>query len=321
MTDVMSLQTNAMDLLKRIMGELVGEIKEHRNDMKHLREEMSEMRQELQCLKQEKSSLLNQPAAVTVDSKKSEMPASPVSVTNPPEGGDEPKAKKEPRQGGPLGSRKRQTSVKKSTRVENQPVASKSPPQQKEKASFSQTATVKYDSPNRTQNSKSNSRRVKSMISPQKAGKMNVLKKELVIAPYTAAELMDSQRRDKVLRNFMRYKTGLYDAKYMSIQEVDGQQLFCFKKKAYIPARLRKRTIQHYKTQYSQDAALFAMRANCIWPDMETEFSNAASTSKSTSSPTLVDKEGDSESQKPKAGSPQLSKPKARMRRRGSCVV
>jgi hypothetical protein len=89
--------------------------------------------------------------------------------------------------------------------------------------------------------------------------------------------LADHQRRDKALRRFMKTKTGLYDVKFMSIREVDDQQIFCFKRKAYIPVKLRTTTIRYYKEQHADaddDDALAALTKNCIWPDLDVDFYN-----------------------------------------------
>jgi hypothetical protein len=100
-------------------------------------------------------------------------------------------------------------------------------------------------------------------------------KKAARIEPHTAADLVKHQRKDPVLRQFMQTQMGLYTIKSMSIHEIDGCQIFFFDKKAYIPAKLRAKTIRHYK-QANVDIsdALTALKSNCIWPTLEEDFRN-----------------------------------------------
>lgn len=106
-----------------------------------------------------------------------------------------------------------------------------------------------------------------SPVSPKKA------KPPASMEPHDPQVLSDHQRKDKALRHFMTTKEGLYESKYMSILEIKGGNIICFKKKIYIPQSLRRMTIQHYKKDHPTDsAALEALRKNCCWPDLEKDF-------------------------------------------------
>ena len=97
------------------------------------------------------------------------------------------------------------------------------------------------------------------------------------LEPHAAEDLLAAQRKDKALRHFMKTKEGLFDSKYMSLREVSGGNVVLFKKKIYIPEKLRSKTIQYYRAEYSDSEALEKMRKNCCWPDMETDYSDAIS--------------------------------------------
>jgi hypothetical protein len=100
-------------------------------------------------------------------------------------------------------------------------------------------------------------------------------KKAARIEPHAAADLVKHQRKDAVLRQFMQTQMGLYTIKSMSLHEIDGCQIFFFDKKAYIPAKLRAKTIRHYKqTNVDANDALAALKSNCIWPTLEEDFTN-----------------------------------------------
>jgi len=92
------------------------------------------------------------------------------------------------------------------------------------------------------------------------------------LEPHGAEDLLANQRKDKALRHFMKTKEGLFDPKYMSLREVDGGNLVLFKKKIYIPEKLRAETIEYYRSEHSESEALEKMRKNCCWPDMEKDF-------------------------------------------------
>lgn len=94
------------------------------------------------------------------------------------------------------------------------------------------------------------------------------------LEPHTASDLVAAQRSDKALRTFMKTKEGLYDAKYMSLREESNVgNIVCFKKKIYVPLKLREKTIQYYKHEHSPDSvALATLRKNCCWPDLEKDF-------------------------------------------------
>lgn len=93
------------------------------------------------------------------------------------------------------------------------------------------------------------------------------------LEPHSAKDLEESQRLDKALRNFMKTKEGLFDSKHMSIRDEQGCNIICFRKKIYIPDKLRSKTIQYYKRLHHTDSeALTALRKNCCWLDLEKDF-------------------------------------------------
>lgn len=94
------------------------------------------------------------------------------------------------------------------------------------------------------------------------------------LEPHSAKDLLEAQRKDKVLRLFMKTKEGLYDPKYMSLREVPNVgNIVMFKRKIYIPEILRAETIAHYKKMHDTDSqALEMMRKNTCWPDLEKDF-------------------------------------------------
>ena len=96
--------------------------------------------------------------------------------------------------------------------------------------------------------------------------------------PHTSKELVEHQRKDKVLREFMKTKQGLYDPKYLSLREVDEGNIVCFKRKIYIPKKLRDKSISHYKREFIVESmALAALRKNCCWPELEKDFFSGTS--------------------------------------------
>lgn len=109
------------------------------------------------------------------------------------------------------------------------------------------------------------------VASPKKA------KPPASLDPHTAVELVEAQRLDKALRQYMKTKEGLYEAKYMSLRPAStptgDHNIVCFKKRIYIPTTLRQKTIDYYKRHNTTDSqALEALRKNCIWPDLEKDF-------------------------------------------------
>jgi len=91
--------------------------------------------------------------------------------------------------------------------------------------------------------------------------------------PHAVEDLLTAQRKDPALRQFMKTKEGLFEPKYLSVREVEGGSLVLFKKKFYIPERLRSKTIQYYKNEYQTESkALEVLRKNCCWPELEKDF-------------------------------------------------
>jgi hypothetical protein len=106
-----------------------------------------------------------------------------------------------------------------------------------------------------------------SPVSPKK------VKPPASLDPHNPIDLVESQRLDVTLRTYMKTKEGLYDGKYMSLRPAAGGNIVCFKRRIYIPIKLRQKTIQHYKRHNtSESKALEALRKNCIWPDLEKDF-------------------------------------------------
>jgi len=93
------------------------------------------------------------------------------------------------------------------------------------------------------------------------------------LEPHSPETLLEQQRKDKALRHFMKTKEGLFDTKYMSLRAVDGGNLVMFKKKVYVPEKLRAKTIEYYKNEHDEESkALEVLRKNCCWPDLEKDF-------------------------------------------------
>ena len=91
--------------------------------------------------------------------------------------------------------------------------------------------------------------------------------------PHAVEDLLTAQRKDPALRHFMKTKEGLFEPKHLSVREVEGGSLVLFKKKFYIPERLRSKTIQYYKNEYQTESkALEVLRKNCCWPELEKDF-------------------------------------------------
>jgi hypothetical protein len=93
--------------------------------------------------------------------------------------------------------------------------------------------------------------------------------------PYTSEELYEAQRKDTDLREYMKSnsKSGLpYTAKQTSIEILEGYKLLYFRKRVYIPATLRKATIQFYVATYGDNESLANLSKYCIWPDLEADY-------------------------------------------------
>lgn len=130
--------------------------------------------------------------------------------------------------------------------------------QMKESNDASMSASASFQYPSSMTN---------SPVSPKKT------KPPAALDPHTAADLVEAQRLDKALRQYMKTKEGLYEAKYMSLRPAAGGNIVCFKKRIYVPATLRKKTIDYYKRYNATDSqALEALRKNCIWEDLEKDF-------------------------------------------------
>ena len=72
----------------------------------------------------------------------------------------------------------------------------------------------------------------------------------------------------------MQSQTGLPNtAKNMSVMDIDGNKLVYFKKKVYIPVKLRRKTVKFYCESYPDDAHS-TLRKNCIWPERDEDVDN-----------------------------------------------
>jgi hypothetical protein len=117
-------------------------------------------------------------------------------------------------------------------------------------------------------------RRLQETIESLSSEKENTKSKQPAsLEPHSEKDLAEGQRLDKALRRYIKSKEGLYDVKYMSTREENGNTIVCFKKKIYIPESLRSKTIKHYKRFHPTDEiALVALKKNCCWPDLEKDF-------------------------------------------------
>lgn len=94
--------------------------------------------------------------------------------------------------------------------------------------------------------------------------------------PHTVQELSDGQRKDKLLKDYLRTKSGLpFLYKSMSIpdyknEEGETKHLVCFDNRLYIPKKLRASTMEYYVQHHPYDSYT-AMEKHCIWPDCEDE--------------------------------------------------
>ena len=247
-----------MDQFPQLFLQMIEEIKMHRMEMELLRLEISGMRKDITQLQTENSTIKPRSSV--------NVPLSPQSVKNHPGSshavflkGSDTTAKPE--------WQKKQADRNPTGREANQPIEPKLggfalPAKATEKPASGVESLTTGE--------------VKCPSAQPVQQRENKGKKALSIEPHTAFELTEHQRGDKALRRFMKTKTGLFDAKSMSIREVEDQQILCFKKKAYIPARLRFKTIRYHKEQHAdcEQDALAALKKHCIWLDMDMEFFN-----------------------------------------------
>jgi len=106
-------------------------------------------------------------------------------------------------------------------------------------------------------------------------------KKKITIEPLTAAKIARWQGRDKILRDFLKednptplQTTQLFPKKLMSIKEIDGHMIVHFKKRIYVPPKLREKTTKWFLDNHSKNLALLEMSNNFIWPKMEHDLDN-----------------------------------------------
>lgn len=78
----------------------------------------------------------------------------------------------------------------------------------------------------------------------------------------------------EILREYLKSKTGLpYAGKHMTVEMIEESRLVYFKKKVYIPDRLRRKTVKYYCHAYP-DTPKETIRENCIWPEMDQDMDN-----------------------------------------------
>lgn len=101
-------------------------------------------------------------------------------------------------------------------------------------------------------------------------------KKKTTMEPLTAAKIARWQGKDKILRDFLKednptslQTTQLFPKKLMSIKEIDGHMIVHFKKRIYVPPKLREKTTKWFLDNHSKNLALLEMSNNFIWPKME----------------------------------------------------
>lgn len=93
------------------------------------------------------------------------------------------------------------------------------------------------------------------------------------LEPHTPADFFAVQRKDKELREYMTKQVGLYPAKVMGVEIYDEKKMITFKKKLYLPAKLRKKTMEHYKSTKGSDWRA-AIKKNFIWLEIDEDVSS-----------------------------------------------
>jgi hypothetical protein len=96
------------------------------------------------------------------------------------------------------------------------------------------------------------------------------------IEPHAPYELYERQRKDKELKDYLKTREGLWDEKYLRVDQIDGHNIVCFHNKVYIPHKLRKKTLQYYRARNPVNPFV-EMEKNCIWPDMESTLDESTS--------------------------------------------
>lgn len=91
------------------------------------------------------------------------------------------------------------------------------------------------------------------------------------LEPHGVEKLYEHQRRDELLREFITNQSGPYDVKESKVKTIDDKNLVFFRKRIYIPKRLRRDTVKYYCTQFPGDSKDELAR-NCIWPELDEDF-------------------------------------------------
>jgi hypothetical protein len=95
-------------------------------------------------------------------------------------------------------------------------------------------------------------------------------KKTINLLPHRSETLYEEQRKDSVLRRFMKNREKTPN---MSVRTVHGYNLVFFSDRIYIPIKLREQTMEYYKKKYRY-SPISALERNCFWPDMKTDMRN-----------------------------------------------
>lgn len=74
----------------------------------------------------------------------------------------------------------------------------------------------------------------------------------------------------------MKPSDDFYPKKQMSVETVEGTKVVLFKKKLYIPEKLRQKTMSWYFDNYPDASAKLA--AHCTWPTQDKDVSEYAKT-------------------------------------------
>ena len=88
--------------------------------------------------------------------------------------------------------------------------------------------------------------------------------------PHGVERLYEAQRRDDLIKEFIQERTGPYTEAESKIKTIEGRNLVFFRKKIYIPKKLRKDTIHHYCNEYAtNEEALEALRREVLLIDLQ----------------------------------------------------
>jgi predicted nucleic acid-binding Zn-ribbon protein len=93
-------------------------------------------------------------------------------------------------------------------------------------------------------------------------------KKTISLLPHKSIDIYTEQRKDTILRKLMlKAKTP-----NMAVRKVHGKNLVFFSDRVYVPASLRKKTIEFYYKKYKKQTPIIHLEKNCFWADMKSEY-------------------------------------------------